>query len=49
MFNFGIESVEYYGDIAYYGAIFLVEFFDYSRCIAIGDGQEGNYVLNQQG
>ena len=51
MFDFGIESVTRYNEIAFYGPLWLVEFRDWSSVIVIADpidSPERNFVMEEE-
>lgn len=50
MFDLGIENVTRFESICYYGPIWLVEFRDWTKIIAIEDewdSPEENYILTE--
>lgn len=57
MFDFGIEAVREYEAAAYYGRIWLIEFWDYATTIVLENTEPdsddlydaGNFVMSEVG
>lgn len=47
LWDFGLEDVTSFGEIAFYGLVWLVEFRDHQKAIVLEDRGAENYVLTE--
>lgn len=49
MYDFGFDDVSRFNEIAFYGAVYLIEFRDYTRALVLTDGSiDESFVIEEE-